>query len=82
MDGVPVTAPALTVAEFASKVLKTPLWPHQLDLAESPAFITTVAAARRTGKSTVAQVMAMHTAFSYRNAKVVILTAGRIRAAA
>ena len=72
-----MTAPALTVAEFASKVLKTPLWPHQLDLAESPAFITTVAAARRTGKSTVAQVMAMHTAFSYRNAKVVILSAGQ-----
>ncbi|MGO8904163.1 MAG: terminase large subunit domain-containing protein [Solirubrobacteraceae bacterium] len=72
-----MTQPALTVAEFADKVLKQPLWPHQVQLAESEKFVTACAAARRTGKSTLAQVMAAHAAFSYRNARVVILSAGQ-----
>jgi hypothetical protein len=72
-----MTAPALSIAEFARRVLKQPLWRHQLELAECDKFIVAVAAARRTGKSWCAQVMAMHTAFSYRNCKVVILSAGQ-----
>jgi hypothetical protein len=67
----------LSVAEFARRVLKQPLWDHQIELAESNRFICAVAAARRTGKSTVAQVLSMWTAFSYRSSKVVILSAGQ-----
>jgi hypothetical protein len=29
-----LNAPVLTVAEFAQKVLRQPLWSHQLELAE------------------------------------------------
>lgn len=66
---------ALSAQDFASKVLCQPLWPHQVELAEGAAFITTVAAARRTGKTECAEVMAMHTAFGKRNVKVLILSA-------
>lgn len=38
------------VAVFAERVLRRPLWPHQVEAAESEAFITVIAAARRTGK--------------------------------
>jgi hypothetical protein len=72
-----MTTPALSPADFAAQVLKQPLWPHQVELAESTAFISTVAAARRVGKSTVAQVLAMWTAFTYRNSKTIILSAGQ-----
>jgi hypothetical protein len=46
-----MTPPALSVADFADKVVKPPLWPHQRELVDSTALITTVAAARRTGKT-------------------------------
>jgi Terminase large subunit, T4likevirus-type, N-terminal len=72
-----MTAPALSVAEFAEQILKQPLWPHQRELVESDAFITTVAAARRAGKTEAAEVMAMHCAFSYRACKVLVLSAGQ-----
>lgn len=58
-------------------MLRLPLWPHQRELVESDAFITTVAAARRTGKTEGAEILAMHTAFSHRNCKVLILSAGQ-----
>lgn len=35
---------------FCEQVLRQPLWPHQVEAAESDAFITTIAAARRTGR--------------------------------
>jgi hypothetical protein len=72
-----MTSPALSVADFAAQVLREPLWDHQRELADSDAFITTVAAARRTGKTATAEKKAMHTAFSYRNCKVIILSAGQ-----
>jgi hypothetical protein len=72
-----VTEAALSVADFAERVLRQPLWPHQRELVESTAFITTVAAARRTGKTEAAEILAMHTAFSHRNCKVLILSAGQ-----
>jgi hypothetical protein len=64
-----------SVSAFAQQVLRTPLWPHQLALAQSDRFIRTVAAARRTGKSTYAEAEAMWTALRERNCKVIILSA-------
>ena len=43
--------PTTSAAVFAKQVLKQPLWRHQRLAAESDAFITVIAAARRTGKS-------------------------------
>ena len=68
-------ATELDLAAFAERVLRRPLWPHQLEAARSGAFITTVAAARRTGKTVLAEAMAMHVAFSNRGSRVLILSA-------
>jgi hypothetical protein len=53
------------VQAFSGKVLKRPLWDHQLEAARSGRFITTIAAARRTGKTVLAETLAMHTAFAH-----------------
>jgi Terminase large subunit, T4likevirus-type, N-terminal len=71
----PVDDPGTSVAAFAERVLHRPLWPHQKRLGESKAFIRTVAAARRTGKTDYAETGAMWTAFRERNVKVLILSA-------
>jgi hypothetical protein len=63
------------VVPFAARVLKRPLWSHQVEAASCPAFITVIAAARRTGKSTLAEVLAIWTALRERNVVVVILSA-------
>src|SRR5436309_2612820 len=60
---------------FAQRVLRQPLWPHQLEAVASERFITSIAAARRTGKTTLAETMAIHTAMRDRNVKVLILSA-------
>jgi hypothetical protein len=67
--------PLPDVATFADRVLRRPLWPHQVEAVNSPAFVVTIAAARRTGKTVLAEVMAMHTAFANRGCKVLILSA-------
>ncbi len=67
--------PRDSVQAFAEKVLRQPLWDHQLDAAQSESFIAVVAAARRTGKTEMAEVLAMWTAFRERNVKVLILSA-------
>jgi hypothetical protein len=64
-----------TLERFSAEVLKEPLWPHQLEAASSDAFITCIAAARRTGKTTLAEHMAIYTAFANRAAKVIVLSA-------
>ncbi len=70
-----MSTPLMTPAKFAERILHQPLWPHQIKAAESKAFVTTVAAARRTGKTEMAEVLAMHTAFSNRDATVLIMSA-------
>lgn len=65
----------MDIEAFAQGVLRRPLWSHQLEAARSDRFVTTLAAARRTGKTTLAEAMAMHTAFSTRGSKVLILSA-------
>lgn len=70
-----MTNVTLNLALFAERVLRRPLWKHQLEVANSPAFITTLAKARRTGGTVLAETMAIHTAFSNRGCRVLILSA-------
>lgn len=65
----------MRVETFAERVLRRPMWPHQIEAAHSERFITCVAAARRTGKSVLAEVLATHTAFSNAGCRVLILSA-------
>lgn len=60
---------------FCERVLHQPLWPHQEEAARADAFITTIAAARRTGKTELAENLALWTAFREPNVKVLILSA-------
>lgn len=69
--------PADDVGVFADRVLHQPLWPHQLEAAQVDAFTTTIAAARRTGKTTLVETLAIWTAFRERDVVVVILSAGQ-----
>lgn len=59
----------MNIDAFAKQVLRQPLWPHQLEAVASDSVITCIAAARRTGKTTTAEVMAMYTAFSKHGAR-------------
>jgi hypothetical protein len=63
------------LAAFSRRVLGGQLWDHQLEAARSSAFITTIAAARRTGKTVLAKTLAVSTAFSNRGCKMLILSA-------
>ncbi|HEX5527222.1 MAG TPA: DEAD/DEAH box helicase family protein [Solirubrobacterales bacterium] len=65
----------MRVETFAERVLRRPLWPHQLEAANTATFITIIAAARRTGKTSLAETLAIWTAFSNRGCRVLILSA-------
>ncbi|MGI8804343.1 MAG: terminase large subunit domain-containing protein [Thermoleophilaceae bacterium] len=65
----------MNLATFSERVLRRPLWPHQIEAADSGAFITTIAKARRTGGTVLAETLAIHTAFSNRGCRVLILSA-------
>jgi hypothetical protein len=67
--------PSSDIAAFSRRVLLRELWEHQLEAAASDRFITAVAAARRTGKMVLAETLAMHTAFSHRGCRVLVLSA-------
>lgn len=69
--------PTTSVAAFAEQVLRRPLWDHQIEAAESGRFVTTIAAARRSGKTTLIETLAAWTCFRERNVKAVILSAGQ-----
>jgi hypothetical protein len=62
---------------FAAQVLRQPLLPHQLAAANSEAFTTVIAASRRTGKTTLIEVLAAWTCMRERNVKAIILSAGQ-----
>lgn len=61
---------------FARKIAKAPLWPHQLELANSPAKIRCVNSGRQAGKSFTLAMLALHQAFSVPGSKTLILSAG------
>lgn len=62
-------------AAFCAQVLRRPLWPHQRKAADAERFITVIAAARRTGKTELAENLALWTCFRERNVKVLVLSA-------
>ncbi|WP_218030279.1 terminase large subunit domain-containing protein [Pseudonocardia hydrocarbonoxydans] len=66
----------LDVEGFAANVLHRRLWPHQLDVATSPARYRVVCAGRQVGKSVLLAVLALHTAATRRNATVLLVSAG------
>ena len=51
------------------------LWPHQVEAASSEAFVTVIAAARRTGKTTLIELLAMWTAMRDSGSVIVVLSA-------
>lgn len=61
---------------FARKIAHAPLWPHQLELANSTAKIRTVCSGRQAGKSRTLALLALHQAFSVPGSKTLILSAG------
>jgi len=65
----------VNLATFAERVLRRPLWPHQLEAAATSKFVTTIAAARRTGKTVLAETLAIHTAFANAGSEVIVLSA-------
>lgn len=67
----------MNLQSFSRRVLGRELWPHQLAAAASPAFITTVAKARRTGGTALIEALAAHTAFSNPGSKAVLLSSGQ-----
>ena len=67
--------PLPDVSTYARAVHRRELWPHQVEAAESGAFITVVAAARRTGKTALSEVVAEFTALSNRGCRVLVLSA-------
>ncbi len=60
---------------FCAQVLRQPLWPHQIEAAEAGAFITVIPAARRTGKTELAENLSLWTMFRERDVKVLITSA-------
>ena len=64
----------MNLATFTERVLRRPLWPHQAEAAKSDRFIVTVAGGRRSGKTLVAQVKALHVAFTHRNARILVIS--------
>ncbi|MGQ0479704.1 MAG: terminase large subunit domain-containing protein [Pseudonocardia sp.] len=67
---------AVDVALFAEAVLGQPLWPHQLDLARSPARYRVMCAGRQVGKSTLLATIALHEAATRRDTLVLLVSAG------
>lgn len=61
---------------FARKIANAPLWPHQLEVANSPAKIRCINSGRQAGKSVTLAMLALHQAFSVPGSKTLILSAG------
>jgi hypothetical protein len=67
--------PALGYCGLRRRVLGRELWPHQVEATRSSAFVTTVAAARRTGKTLLAERWRFTRPFSNRGCRILILSA-------
>lgn len=61
---------------FAELLLGAPLWPHQVEVVESPARYRVICAGRQVGKSRLLAVSALHRAFSRAGQTVLIVSAG------
>jgi len=65
-------------AVFAELLVGRPLWPHQLEVVASTARYRVICAGRRSGKSVVFGVLALHRAFAAARSKVLIISAGDV----
>lgn len=63
------------VAVFAELLVGAPLWPHQVELARSPARIRVARAGRQCGKSRLLAVLSLWEAFRAPNRHVLLLSA-------
>ena len=61
---------------FAREIARAPLWPHQLELARSPAKSRAVCSGRQAGKSRTLAVLALHEAFARPGSRTLVLSAG------
>ncbi|WP_073387903.1 terminase large subunit domain-containing protein [Jatrophihabitans endophyticus] len=62
--------------EFARQLVGEPLWPHQQTVVMSPARTRCMVCGRQAGKSRTLAIIALHTAFTRRGARVLVLSAG------
>lgn len=64
------------VGVFAEVLVGEPLWPHQLEVARSPARIRSVCSGRQAGKSRTLAVLGLHEAFTVPGSWTLVLSAG------
>ena len=62
--------------EFARQLVGEPLWPHQERIVMSTARTRCVVCGRQAGKSRTLAIIALHTAFTRRGTRVLVLSAG------
>lgn len=60
--------------------MREPLWPHQLEVARSSARYRVICAGRRSGKTRLFGVLALHQTFSVSGSRVLIVSAGEVAA--
>src|SRR3954447_23505905 len=63
-------------AVFAEALVGAPLWPHQLEVAQSSARYRVICAGRQVGKSRLLAVLALHHAFSRARSLVLVVSSG------
>lgn len=61
---------------FAERLIGEPLWPHQAEVAQSPARFRCICAGRQVGKSRTLAVIALHHAYTHAGALVLVISAG------
>ncbi|MGH3679893.1 MAG: terminase large subunit domain-containing protein [Natronosporangium sp.] len=64
------------VGVFAGRLIGESLWPHQLEVATSPARFRCICAGRQVGKSRTLAVVALHAAFCTAGLRVLVVSAG------
>lgn len=69
---------ATDVQGFATSILGRPLWPHQVELATSPARYRCICAGRQSGKSTALAVLALFEAATRRDTLTLLVSAGEV----
>jgi hypothetical protein len=61
---------------FAELLIGQQLWPHQLEVARSPARYRVICAGRQVGKSRTLSILALHQAFAVARSVVLLVSAG------
>lgn len=83
-----MTAPSLSSIDrarldagvFAELLVGQPLWPHQLEVAQSAARYRVICAGRQVGKSRLLAVLALHRAYAQAGVLVLVVSSGEVAA--